>query len=140
MALKINLRALFGFGIVLAVGSCGPRLATTSADVGAGEGGVLAVADRADDTAPTYHADVAAILQKNCVTCHREAQATDFDDGNGFYASDLVAPMGLRTYEDARSSRCDACCRYSTASCSSPTRPPTSTSSPGGRSTPGGPS
>ncbi len=60
--------------------SCGPRLATTSADVGADEGEVLALADRADDTAPTYHADVAPILQKNCVTCHREAAATDFDD------------------------------------------------------------
>ena len=102
MVLKISLRASIGFGVVLALSSCGPRLATTSADVGAGEGEVLALADRADDTAPTYHADVAPILQKNCVTCHREAQATDFDDGNGFYSADLVAPMGLRTYEDAR--------------------------------------
>ena len=98
MALEINRPALVGFGVVLALGSCAPRLAVTSAD----EGEVLAVADRPDHTTPTYHADVAPILQKNCVTCHRDADATDFDDGNGFYASDLVAPMGLRTYEDAR--------------------------------------
>src|SRR5277367_4000390 len=36
---------------------------------------------------PTYHKDVAAILQKNCQECHRPGQ---------------VAPFSLLTYEQAR--------------------------------------
>lgn len=98
MSLQIDRRVLVGLGVVLALASCAPRVAMTSGDGGE----LVAVADRADDMTPTYHADVAPILQQNCVTCHREAQAKDFDDGNGFYSSELVAPMGLRTYEDAR--------------------------------------
>ncbi|HZR25731.1 MAG TPA: hypothetical protein VFA59_19185 [Vicinamibacterales bacterium] len=39
------------------------------------------------DTAPTFARDVAPILYKNCVSCHRAGE---------------VAPMSLITYEDAR--------------------------------------
>lgn len=42
---------------------------------------------RADGPAPTYHKDVARILQKNCQDCHRPGQ---------------VAPFALLTYEHAR--------------------------------------
>ena len=41
----------------------------------------------AEKPAPTYHKDVARILQKNCQDCHRPNQ---------------VAPFSLLTYEQAR--------------------------------------
>jgi mono/diheme cytochrome c family protein len=41
----------------------------------------------------TYNGDVAAILQKNCVTCHRPS---------GPNVGGLVAPMSLKTYREAR--------------------------------------
>ena len=41
----------------------------------------------ADKPAPTYHKDVARVLQKNCQDCHRPNQ---------------VAPFSLLTYQQAR--------------------------------------
>ena len=41
----------------------------------------------AEKNAPTFNKDVAPILYKNCVTCHRDGE---------------IAPMSLMTYEDAR--------------------------------------
>src|SRR5436309_184041 len=46
----------------------------------------FAEAGRAQST-PTFHKDVAPILQKNCQTCHRPGQ---------------IAPMSFLTYKDAR--------------------------------------
>ena len=43
--------------------------------------------------AVTYHGDVAPILRKNCETCHRPTGAN---------VGGLVAPMPLRTYQEAR--------------------------------------
>jgi hypothetical protein len=48
---------------------------------------VVAVASTADAGAPTYHREVAAILQKNCQDCHRTGQ---------------VAPFSLLNFEQAR--------------------------------------
>jgi mono/diheme cytochrome c family protein len=46
----------------------------------------------AEPAIPTYARDVAAILQKNCLECHRKGQ---------------VAPFGLETYEQARKRAAD---------------------------------
>ena len=47
----------------------------------------VAGAQTAPAGAPTFTKDVAPILQRSCVTCHRPGQS---------------APMSLRTYEDVR--------------------------------------
>lgn len=49
-----------------------------------------AVASPASDETPTYHRDVARLVQDRCVTCHR--------DGG-------VAPFSLETYDDVRGRR-----------------------------------
>src|SRR5258705_11064874 len=47
----------------------------------------LSAAARAADATPTFTKDVAPILYKNCVECHRPT---------------MFAPMSLLTYDDAR--------------------------------------
>jgi hypothetical protein len=47
----------------------------------------------AEAGAPTFHADVLPILQRNCQVCHQTA---------GPNVGGMVAPMALETYEDAR--------------------------------------
>src|SRR5262245_64129348 len=49
--------------------------------------GVSAAARAADGTVPTFTKDVAPILYKHCVECHRPT---------------MFAPMSLMTFEDAR--------------------------------------
>src|SRR5262245_29598287 len=49
--------------------------------------GVSAASRAADSTVPTFTKDVAPILYKSCVECHRPT---------------MFAPMSLMTYEDAR--------------------------------------
>jgi hypothetical protein len=53
-------------------------------------GGTLAAA--ATHTGPTWYADVLPIVSENCVACHQP---------QGMNMGGMVAPMSLRTYEDA---------------------------------------
>ena len=53
----------------------------------AGTGGTLGAAQAPPASEPTYARDVAPILNRNCVTCHRPGEA---------------APMSLMTYRDVR--------------------------------------
>src|SRR5262245_12556576 len=52
-----------------------------------GQGAVVTPAALANPGVPTYNADVASILSKRCVECHRPEQ---------------VAPMSLLTYQEVR--------------------------------------
>src|SRR5262245_45489812 len=53
----------------------------------AADAGVPAGAQQPGASAPTFSKDVAPILYKNCVSCHRPGE---------------IAPMSLLTYENAR--------------------------------------
>jgi mono/diheme cytochrome c family protein len=58
---------------------------------------------QSDDSAPLFYRDVLPILQANCQSCHKaEGTSSDGGLGSGFHAADLVAPMSLETYEQAR--------------------------------------
>ena len=60
-------------------------------------------ADDLEKTAPTFYADVLPILQANCHACHRaDSDGEDGGLGSGFHAAELMAPMALETYEQAR--------------------------------------
>ncbi|MEM6779220.1 MAG: redoxin family protein [Planctomycetota bacterium] len=63
--------------------------------------GRASVSDVQSPTAPTYHGDVASILQRRCVTCHQEGEIapfalTQFDDAAGW------ADMIVETVESGR--------------------------------------
>jgi mono/diheme cytochrome c family protein len=65
--------------------SAGLRAATCAAALVLGSG--LASAQSAATSAPTFTRDIAPILQRSCVSCHRPGE---------------MAPMSLQTYEEAR--------------------------------------
>ncbi len=72
------------------VGLCGCANVQTSS-VQRTDGAILASASV--EGAPTFYADAAPILQKNCVACHQP---------DGPSVGGLTAPMSLIAYEDAR--------------------------------------